>query len=108
MKYEVRCECGKAHRVAGTDAGTSLRCPCGQTVEVPSLHQLRTAAGEFGVPPELMLSSLLANEFAEASTNLHRAALTEVALILLLMSLLFNITARWLVVGGSARTAAAY
>ena len=46
------------------------------------------------------MSSLLANEFAEASTALHRAALSEVALILLVMSLLFNVTARWLVVGG--------
>ncbi len=58
--------------------------------------------------PAQSMSSLLANEFAEASTSLHRAALTEVALILLIMSLLFNITARWLVVGGSARTAAAH
>jgi len=57
--------------------------------------------------PAQSMSSLLANEFAEASTNLHRAALTEVALILLVMSLLFNIVARQLVVGGSARSAAA-
>jgi phosphate transport system permease protein len=54
------------------------------------------------------MASLLANEFAEASSELHRGALTEVALILLLMSLLFNVTARWLVVGNSARTAAAH
>jgi phosphate transport system permease protein len=53
--------------------------------------------------PAQTMSSLLANEFAEASNALHRAALTEVALILLLMSLFFNITARWLVVGDSAR-----
>lgn len=58
--------------------------------------------------PAQTMSSLLANEFAEASTELHRSALTEVALILLLMSLLFNVTARWLVVGGSARSAAAH
>jgi len=58
--------------------------------------------------PAQTMSSLLANEFAEASTELHRAALTEVALILLVMSLLFNITARWLVVGSNARTAAAH
>src|SRR4051794_15847671 len=58
--------------------------------------------------PAQTMSSLLANEFAEASTALHRAALSEVALILLLMSLLFNVTARWLVVGGSSRTAAAH
>ena len=58
--------------------------------------------------PAQTMSSLLANEFAEASTELHRSALAEVALILLLMSLLFNVTARCLVVGGSARAAAAH
>jgi phosphate transport system permease protein len=58
--------------------------------------------------PAQTMSSLLANEFAEASAGLHKAALSEVALILLIMSLLFNIIARWLVVGRSARTAAAY
>jgi phosphate transport system permease protein len=57
--------------------------------------------------PAQTMSSLLANEFAEASNALHRAALTEVALILLLMSLFFNITARWLVVGDSVRPSAA-
>ncbi|HJQ80174.1 MAG TPA: phosphate ABC transporter permease subunit PstC [Lacipirellulaceae bacterium] len=58
--------------------------------------------------PAQTMSSLLANEFAEASGALHRAALTEVALILLLMSLMLNVVARWLVVGASARTAAAH
>jgi phosphate transport system permease protein len=58
--------------------------------------------------PAQTMSSLLANEFAEASTALHRSALAEVALILLLTSLLFNVTARWLVVGGGSRTAAAH
>jgi phosphate transport system permease protein len=58
--------------------------------------------------PAQTMSSLLANEFAEASTDLHRAALTEVALILLVMSLLFNIVARYLVVGKGSRSAAAH
>jgi len=58
--------------------------------------------------PAQTMSSLLANEFAEASSELHRAALTEVALILLLMSLLFNVVARYLVVGKQSRTAAAH
>lgn len=49
------------------------------------------------------MSSLLANEFAEASTDMHRSALVEVALILLLMSLVFNVAARYLVVGGQVR-----
>ncbi len=49
--------------------------------------------------PAQTMSSLLANEFAEANTDMHRAALTEVALVLLVMSLLFNMVARKLVVG---------
>ena len=58
--------------------------------------------------PAQTMSSLLANEFAEASGELHRAALIEVALILLVMSLAFNVVARYLVVGGQSRTAAAH
>jgi phosphate transport system permease protein len=48
--------------------------------------------------PAQTMSSLLANEFDGAS-EMGRAALTEVALILLVMSLLFNVVARYLVVG---------
>jgi len=58
--------------------------------------------------PAQTMSSLLANEFSEASTDLHRSALSEVALILLAMSLLFNVVARYLVVGGSSRSAAGH
>lgn len=58
--------------------------------------------------PAQTMSSLLANEFAEASGDVHRAALIEVALILLVMSLAFNVVARYLVVGKDARTAAAH
>jgi phosphate transport system permease protein len=58
--------------------------------------------------PAQTMSSLLANEFVEASSPIHRSALAEVALILLIMSLLFNIAARWLVVGSRAKTSAAH
>lgn len=54
--------------------------------------------------PAQTMSSLLANEFAEASTDLHRSALLEVALILLAMSLLLNVIARWFVVGRNQAT----
>jgi len=54
--------------------------------------------------PAQTMASLLANEFAEASTDMHRSALVEVALILLVMSLVFNVVARYLVVGGQAKT----
>ncbi len=58
--------------------------------------------------PAQTMSSLLANEFAEASSAIHRSALLEVALILLVMSLILNVAARALVVGGGARGAAAH
>ena len=58
--------------------------------------------------PAQTMSSLLANEFAEVTSDLHRAALVEVALVLLVMSLAFNVVARHLVVGREARTAAAH
>jgi phosphate transport system permease protein len=58
--------------------------------------------------PAQTMSSLLANEFAEASSDLHRAALSEMALILLVMSLAFNIVARKLVVGADVHPASAH
>lgn len=54
--------------------------------------------------PAQTMASVLANEFAEASEGLHRAALLYVALILLTMSLIFNIIARRLVVDGVSST----
>lgn len=48
--------------------------------------------------PAQTMSSLLANEFAEATSELHRATLLEVALILLVMSLFFNVIGRTLIV----------
>lgn len=56
--------------------------------------------------PGRTMASVLANEFGEADTALYRGALVEVALILLAMSLLFNIIARWLVVGRNRTVAA--
>jgi phosphate transport system permease protein len=58
--------------------------------------------------PAQTMSSLLANEFAEASGELHRSALIAVALVLLVMSLLFNVVARYLVVGKNSGTSAAH
>jgi phosphate transport system permease protein len=57
--------------------------------------------------PAQTMASLLANEFSEA-TELQRGALVQVALILLVMSLIFNVVARYLVVGKDSRSAAAH
>lgn len=56
--------------------------------------------------PAQTMSSLLANEFAEAEKGLHQSALLQVALVLLVMSLVFNMVARKFVVGKGGRTAA--
>ena len=61
MKYEVRCECGRAHAVTGADAGATIACACGQTVEVPPLHRLRESVGQPSISPELQLQTLLVN-----------------------------------------------
>jgi len=58
--------------------------------------------------PSQTMASLLSTQFGNPENDLHRSALLEVALILLVMSLLFNIIARILVVGGNARGAAAH
>ena len=43
------------------------------------------------------LASVLANEFSEASGRLHVAALLEIGFLLLLLTILVNGLARWLV-----------
>lgn len=49
--------------------------------------------------PAQTMSSLLANDIGESNNPMHMASLYYVALILLAMSLTFNVIARWLVVG---------
>jgi phosphate transport system permease protein len=65
------------------------------TMVIGNMNQVR--ASPFA--PAQTMSSLLANSFAEASSELERSALLQVAFILLLMSLAFNVVARYLVVG---------
>jgi phosphate transport system permease protein len=47
--------------------------------------------------PTHTIASIIASEFNEATGELHRAALTELALVLLVMSLLVNVFARLMV-----------
>jgi phosphate transport system permease protein len=73
----------------------------GETMAVAMVigNNNRISASPFS--PAQTMSSLLANEFAEASGPMHLSALVQVALILLVMSLVFNVVARYLVVGKS-------
>jgi phosphate transport system permease protein len=56
--------------------------------------------------PAYTMSSLLANEFAEATTPLHVSALVEIALLLLVITVLINALARLLLWRVTARSGA--
>lgn len=58
--------------------------------------------------PAQTMASLLANEFSEAGNAQHRGALWGVALLLLVMSLGFNVVARYWFVGKDSRGAGAH
>ncbi|HEX8915378.1 MAG TPA: hypothetical protein VF796_23700 [Humisphaera sp.] len=65
------------------------------------------------IAPSQTMASLLANEFREANPltddgRLHLSALMYVCFILLVMSLTFNVIARYFVVGKGSRTSAAH
>lgn len=79
----------------------------GETMAVTMVIGNRNDIALSPLAPAQSMASLLANEFQEAG-GLHRSALISVALILLLMSLVFNVVARKLVVGQGSRSAAAH
>jgi hypothetical protein len=44
MGYVLRCECGELLSVSDGMAGTQKACPCGRTIAVPALGELRRSA----------------------------------------------------------------
>jgi phosphate transport system permease protein len=54
--------------------------------------------------PGYTMSSIIANEFAEAASRLHSQALIEIGLILFFITLLLNVAARYLVMRIARRT----
>lgn len=46
MNFTISCPCGKDVTVTATDAGVEVRCHCGNVNTVPSLSELRRAAGQ--------------------------------------------------------------
>jgi hypothetical protein len=72
VMYQVECECGIVHSVAGVDAGRSMPCSCGITIEIPLLSQLRRMAGEATISPELEIEVKLAS--TELPEGIHCVA----------------------------------
>jgi phosphate transport system permease protein len=73
------------------------------TMVIGNRHEI--AASLFA--PGYTIASLVANEFAEASGDMHLSALMAAGFVLFVITLIVNALARWLVwqVGGAARKA---
>jgi len=69
----------------------------GETMAVTMVIGNRPEASVSLLDPGYTMSSVLANEFAEATGALHRAALQEITLVLFATTLIVNGLARWLV-----------
>lgn len=63
MEFTISCECGTKHTVSEGAAGTRISCPCGRSINVGSLAQLRMTCGLSAVPlaPEARIRAMLAN-----------------------------------------------
>ena len=77
----------------------------GETMAVTMLIGNRHELSASLFAPGYTMASLIANEFSEAGTDIHLSALMAVGFVLLLLTLVVNGLARWLVssVGGGAR-----
>ena len=69
----------------------------GETMAVTMLIGNRHEISASLFAPGYTMASLIANEFSEASDDLHLSALMAVGFVLLVMTLLVNALARWLV-----------
>jgi phosphate transport system permease protein len=69
----------------------------GETMAVTMVigNRLEISASLFA--PGYTMASLIANEFSEATNDLHLSALMAVGAVLLLVTIIVNIIARWLV-----------
>ena len=69
----------------------------GETMAVTMLIGNRHEISMSLLAPSYTMASLIANEFSEASSDLHLAALMAVGFTLLVLTLIVNAIARWLV-----------
>jgi hypothetical protein len=62
LQFRVNCECGNQIVVKEGSAGARIACPCGRSISVPSLKELRIQAGlpPYELSPELVIEHLLA------------------------------------------------
>ena len=76
----------------------------GETMAVAAVVGSRPNVSFSLLSPGYTMSSVIANEFPTATSELHVAALAEVGLTLLLLTLVFNVAARLLVARAAGPT----
>lgn len=69
----------------------------GETMAVTMVIGNRPEVSTSLFQPAATMASVLANEFAEADSDLYLSALSEIALLLFGVAVLLNLFARWLV-----------
>lgn len=79
----------------------------GETMAVTMVIGNRPKVATSILAPGYSMASVIANEFAEADSDVYLSALSEMALLLLLVALVMNLLARWLVYATKNRMAGA-
>jgi phosphate transport system permease protein len=69
----------------------------GETMAVTMVIGNRPQISASVLAPAYSMASAIANEFTEADTDIYLSALSELALLLLVVALVLNLFARWLV-----------
>jgi phosphate transport system permease protein len=77
----------------------------GETMAVTMVIGNRPEISASLLAPGYTMASLIANEFSEATNDLHLSALMAVGAILFIITLVVNASARWLVWSVSRRRA---
>lgn len=76
----------------------------GETMAVTMVIGNTTGGGYSILKPGYTMASIIANEFAEAVSDMHTSALIEIGIVLFATTLLLNVLARWLVWNVNRRT----
>ncbi len=77
----------------------------GETMAVTMVIGNSAGGGYSILKPGYTMASIIANEFAEAVSEMHTSALMEIGLVLFAITLLLNAFARWLVVNRTIKRA---
>ena len=76
----------------------------GETMAVTMVIGNTSGGGYSILKPGYTMASIIANEFAEAVSDMHSSALIEIALVLFVITIILNALARWLVIRVNRKT----